>query len=214
MQGVFQRRASAPEYTHRVSCHRVIKVAGWACSRGHAASAVLIVGTLATALGVGAGCGDASIGVRLVFPSERAFFASALARIDVYDGGGSGAATPDAICRSLSVNPPAPPAGVKPVATSGLADACDFADASVRIDGVGVGRRVFFVETVDHSSTTIVRGCTVVDLAAEPSASADDELVAVVNVQLATLPTFPTAPPSCTTLDEKCKEKVECKPES
>jgi hypothetical protein len=181
-------------------------------SRRRAACALL--GLLALAVGAGAGCGDASVGVRLVFPSERAFLASALARIDVYDGGGSGATSPDAICRSLSVNPPTPPAGVKPIATSGLADACDFANGSVTIDGVGVGRRVFFVETVDHDSTTIVRGCKVVDLAAEPSASANDDLVAVVDVQLATLPTFPTAPPSCTTLDEKCKEKVECKPES
>jgi hypothetical protein len=159
-------------------------------------------------------CADAAIGVRLVFPSERAFLASALARIDVYDGEGAGDRSPDAICRSLSVNPPAPPAGVKPIATSGLGDVCGFADGSVRIEGIGVGRRVVFVETVDHESTTIVRGCTVVDLLDEAAPTGDDAVVAVVDVQLATLPAFPTTPPACVTIDEKCKEKVECKPAS
>jgi hypothetical protein len=158
------------------------------------------------------GCADPSVGVRLVFPSERAFLVTANARIDVYDGEGTGAQSPDAICRSLSVNPPAPPSGVKPIATTGLSDVCGFLDGAVRVDGVGVGRRVFFVETVDFDSRTIVRGCRVVDVSAEPTENADGDLVDVVDVQLATLPGFPSEPAGCASIDEKCKENVSCKP--
>jgi hypothetical protein len=159
-----------------------------------------------------AGCADPQVGVRLVFPSERSFLVTANARIDVYDGDGAGAQSPDAICRSLSVNPPAPPAGMTPIATTGLTDVCGFLAGAVRVDGIGVGRRVFFVETVDFDSRTIVRGCKVVDVGADPTAAADGDLVDVVDVQLATLPDFPSEPAGCASIDEKCKENVSCKP--
>ncbi len=169
---------------------------------------------LAAAVGVASGCGDAAVDVRLIFPSERAFLVSALGRIEVYDGEGSDDTSPDAICRSLSVSPPAPPAGVKPIATTGLTDVCALHDGQVRIDDVGVGRRVVFVETVDHDSKTIVRGCTVVDID-DSSSSADGRgAPQPLTVQLATLPAFPTAQPACDTIEDKCKEKVECKPGS
>jgi hypothetical protein len=168
----------------------------------------------------GAACDQPALGVRLVFPSERAFLASALARVDVYDGGGSGATSPDAVCRSLSVNPPAPPPGVKPIATSGGADVCAFRAGGVVVDDVGVGRRVFFVEAEDFAAQAIVRGCTVVDVAAEPQDLEGDDAGAArqlgvdgfVTIQLATLPDFPAEAPACTTVEEKCEENVECVP--
>ena len=164
---------------------------------------------LAAVLGA---CADPAVGVRLVFPSERAFLVTANARIDVYDGEGTGTQSPDAVCRSLSVNPPTPPPGVKPIATTGLSDVCGFLDGAVRVEGVGVGRRVFFVETVDFESRTIVRGCKVVDVSAEPSAAGAGDLVDIIDVQLATLPEFPSEPAGCASIDEKCKENVSCKP--
>jgi hypothetical protein len=170
---------------------------------------VLLFACVGASLG---GCADPAVGVRLVFPSERAFLASSNARIDVYDGEGTGAQSPDAICRSLSVTPPSPPAGVKPLATTGLNDVCGFFDGAVRVDSVGVGRRVFFVESVDFESRTVVRGCKVVDVGAEPTANADGDLVDVIDVQLATLPDFPAAPPGCASIEEKCQENVSCKP--
>jgi hypothetical protein len=173
---------------------------------------VLVVVLLAVCGGVSGACADPAVGVRLIFPSERAFLVSANARIDVYDGEGSGAQGPDAVCRSLSVNPPAPPAGVKPLATSGLGEICGFLDGAVRIEGVGVGRRVFFVEAVDFDSRTVVRGCKVVDVSDAPSGDGDDTFVDVIDVQLATLPEFPAAPPGCESIDQKCKEKISCKP--
>jgi hypothetical protein len=162
------------------------------------------------------GCGEPAVGVRLVFPSEEAFLQTAVARIDVYDGTGSGAKGPDAICRSLSVNPPAPPAGVKPIATSGLSDVCDFRAGGAPIPGVGIGRRVVFVEALDFSSQAIVRGCSVVDVNGVVDAPADDaaafDVVDFVTIQLATLPEFPSVAPTCASVEEKCEERISCKP--
>lgn len=165
-----------------------------------------------------AACKQPNVGVRLVFPSEQTFLATALARVDVYDGGGSGEKSPDAICRSLSVTPPTPPAGVAPLATSGATDVCKFRGGGVALADVGVGRRVFFVEAQDFGSQAILRGCGVFDVYGDDAplegddkgAAADLDVNAFVDVQLATLAEFPVEPPTCASVQEKCEENVAC----
>lgn len=165
-----------------------------------------------------AGCSEPSVGVRLVFPAELTFLATATARVDVYDGGDSGERSPDAICRSLSVTPPTPPDGVKPLATSGSTDVCLFRAGGVLLEKVGVGRRVFFVEAQDFNGQAILRGCGVFDVFGDDQALAGDDegaakdlgVNAFVDVQLATLPEFPTEVPTCTSVKDKCDEGVPC----
>lgn len=183
----------------------------------------LLVLAPCAAFALGGACSQPSVGVRLVFPSEQTFLASALARIDVYDGGGSGEKSPDAICRSLSITPPTPPEGVAPLATSGNTDICDFRAGGVDLKDVGVGRRVFFVEAQDFTGQAILRGCGVFDvfgddqLGKEGGVEGDDEAAArdlgvtdFVDVQLATLAEFPVDPPTCASVQEKCEENVAC----
>jgi hypothetical protein len=170
---------------------------------------------LAAVLG---GCTDPAVGVRLVFPSELTFLATANARVDVYDGSEQGERSPDAICRALAVTPPTPPAGVSPLTTSGTQDACLFRAGGVELNRVGVGRRVFFVEAQDFAGQSILRGCTVRDLSTEAAvlegddagAASDLGVGALVDVQLATLPEFPPTTPSCASVAEKCDEGVSC----
>jgi hypothetical protein len=176
------------------------------------------IAPLLLVVGAGAACQQPTVGVRLVFPSEETFLASALARVDVFDGSESGAKSPDAICRSLSVTPPTPPEGVKPLATSGNNDVCLFRAGGIDLKDVGVGRRVFFVEAQDFSSQAILRGCAVEDVFGDDQAlEGDDEGAAAdlgvngfVEIQLATLPEFPAAPPTCASVEEKCEENVSC----
>jgi hypothetical protein len=166
-------------------------------------------------------CQEPTLAVQLVFPSELTFLHTAVARIDVYDGSGTGERSPDAICRSLSTNPPAPPSGVQPIATSGSANACQFADGGVVLEHVGVGRRVILVEGEDFDGAAIVRGCTVVDVFGDDAPATDDATPAVitelganaaVTVPLAILPAFPAGDAGCTSMTEKCEEDVSCRP--
>jgi hypothetical protein len=165
-----------------------------------------------------AGCQQPTVGVRLVFPSEQTFLASALARIDVYDGTDTGERSPEAICRSLSVTPPTPPEGVAPIVTSGTTDVCLFRAGGVDLKDVGVGRRVFFVEAQDFNGQAILRGCLIEDVFGDPQElEGDDQGTAndlgvngFVEVQLATLPEFSVVPPTCATVEDKCEENVAC----
>ena len=141
------------------------------------------------------GCRQPTVGVKLLFPSELAFLHAAVARIDVYDGSDVGDRSPDAICRSLSTTPPAPPTGVTPLATSGNTEICSFIGGGVVLADVGVGRRVVFVEAEDFGSQARDLGAT-----------------AVVTVPLAILPAFPAGPAGCQTVAEKCDEAVPCRP--
>ncbi len=176
--------------------------------------ACLGVGAL---VGLGAGCDRPTVAVRLVFPSEQTFLASALARLDVYDGGGTGERSPDAICRSLSVTPPTPPQGVAPIASIST-DVCDFRAGGVDLRDVGVGRRVFFVEAQDFSGQAILRGCAVEDVYGDAQQLDGDDAGAAkdlgangfVEVQLATLPEFPAEAPTCASVEEKCEENTAC----
>lgn len=170
-----------------------------------------------------AACSEPTVAVKVVFPSEETFLHAAVARIDVYDGSGTGERSPDAICRSLSVNPPAPPTGVSPLSTSGNSDPCAFRDGGVQLDGIGVGRRVIFVEAQDFDGQSILRGCTVVDIYGDTEdLSGDDAVIAsglgaveVVEVSLAILPDFPQSAPGCDDVDAKCgEEPVSCRPAS
>jgi hypothetical protein len=173
----------------------------------------------ATALGLAA-CQEPAVGVALVFPSERAFLAAASARVDVYDGSEVGERSPESICRSLSVNPPTPPAGVRPLASSGTTDVCELRGGRLQLEAVPVGRRLFFVEATDFNSTAILRGCTVADVFGDEASTGDDDdiraselgVVALVRVQLATLPEFPAEAPGCANVAEKCEENVSCRP--
>lgn len=165
-----------------------------------------------------AGCQQPTVGVRLVFPSEQTFLASALARVDVYDGTDTGERSPEAICRSLSVTPPTPPQGVAPIVTSGTTDVCLFRAGGVDLKDVGVGRRVFFVEAQDFNGQAILRGCLIEDVfgdaqeleGEDQGAASDLGVNGFVEVQLATLPEFPSAAPSCTSVEDKCVESVSC----
>ncbi len=166
------------------------------------------------------GCRQPTVGVKLLFPSELAFLHAAVARIDVYDGSDVGDRSPDAICRSLSTTPPAPPTGVTPLATSGNTEICSFIGGGVVLADVGVGRRVVFVEAEDFGSQAILRGCAVVDVFGDDEAvSGKDATIArdlgataVVTVPLAILPAFPAGPAGCQTVAEKCDEAVPCRP--
>jgi hypothetical protein len=156
------------------------------------------------------GCAEPSIDVRLVFPSERAFLSSMTARVDVYAGTGTDDQSPEATCLRLAVATSFPPPGLRPLATSGVQDVCAFSEGSVRIADVGVGRRVLWAGALDEAAQLLVAGCAIVDLTENERDG--DGIVDTLDLQLSTLPAFPPSPPSCATVDEKCKEKIECKP--
>lgn len=142
---------------------------------------------------VGAGCAPTDITYRLRFPSEEAFLMSSTARVEVYDGTGTGDRSPDAICRKLSV---LQPAGVNTVAVSDVRQVCEFLEGNVDLRTLEEGRLVFAASAVDANFTTILSGCAVVDVV--PGIDS-------VEIQLSTLPSYPDAPtPPQTTLDEKC----------
>ena len=162
------------------------------------------------------GCSEPVVGVRLRFPSERTFLITNTITVDVYDGEGTGAQSPDAICRALSVTTSVAPAGVQALQSSGNTSACQLLDGGVSFEGVDVGRRVFFAEAVDAAGAAILRGCTVADVFGDPQelAGEDDEIAtalganALVDVQLATLPTYPEDQiPSCADVAAKCGEE-------
>lgn len=169
---------------------------------------VVTVGTL--------GCSEPIVGVRLRFPSERTFLIANTITVDVYDGSGAGAQSPDAICRALSVTTSVAPAGVQALRSTGNTSACELLDGGVSFTGVDVGRRVFFAEAVDVGGAAILRGCAVADVFgdAQPLAAEDEEVAdalgasALVDVQLATLPTYPEDQiPSCADVAAKCGEE-------
>jgi hypothetical protein len=177
----------------------------------------IIVGVL---LGGIAGCREPTVGVRLVFPAEEAFLLSNTISVDVYDGGGSGETSPDAICRALSVESAVAPAGVQPLKSAANTAACGVLDGGVSFDDLSVGRRVFFAEAADLQGVPILRGCTVADIfgdddeglageAAEDASSLGAN--AIVNVQLATLPSYPDGvTPLCEDITAKCEENKPC----
>lgn len=142
---------------------------------------------------VGAGCAPTDVTYRLRFPSEEAFLMSSTARVEVYDGTGTGAQSPDAICRKLSV---LQPAGVNTLAVSDVRQVCEFLEGNVDLRTLEEGRLVFAASAVDANFTTILSGCAVVDVV--PG-------VESVEIQLSTLPSYPDAPtPPFATLEEKC----------
>lgn len=140
-----------------------------------------------------AACEPPTVPYRLRFPSEETFLLSSTARVDVYDGTGSGEGSPDAICRALSVGQPAP---VATLASTGKRDVCEFLSSPGLPIDVDTGRLVLFAEAEAEDGTKLLRGCAVVD--AYPDSEA-------VEVQLSTLPTYPDAPvPSCPNQQAKC----------
>lgn len=165
-----------------------------------------------------AACAKPAVAVRLVFPSEETFLVSSVATIDVYDGSGSGETSPDAICRALSVESSKPPAGLSSLASTSKRNVCELRGGAVALEDVDVGRRVVFAQA-DSGTTALLRGCVVVDLFGDADElegddkSAAEELGvnAIVDVPLATLPTYPSdATPTCKDVDEKCEENKSC----
>jgi hypothetical protein len=172
--------------------------------------ALLVVG-----VGMLAACQEPSIGVRLRFPSEQTFLITNTVTIDVYDGEGTGAQSPDAICRALSVESAVAPAGLQPLKSSRNTNACQFIDGGVSFDGVETGRRVFFAEAISFDASAILRGCTVADLSTTPGpddpAAAELGVQSLVDIQLATLPTYPdNVQPACEDVVQKCAENKPC----
>ena len=168
---------------------------------------------------VGAACSQPVVAVRLRFPSEQTFLITNTVTVDVYDGGGSGKKSPDAICRALSVETSVAPDGVQALDSSGNTNACQLLDGGVHFENVDVGRRVFFAEAVDFTGTAIMRGCTVADVFGDREKISDDEkeaadklhATAFVQVQLATLPAYPDAAvPKCADVKAKCQENQKC----
>ena len=168
-----------------------------------------------------AGCSVPVVGVRLKFPSQETFLVTNTVTIDVYDGTGAGAKSPDAICRALSVENSVAPDDVLALESSGNTAACRLLDGGVAFQNVDVGRRVFFAEAVDFKGTAIMRGCTVADVFGDAGELADDEKDAAqklggatsfVSVQLATLPTYQAITPTCADVKAKCQENQQCVP--
>lgn len=162
------------------------------------------------------GCQSEAVGVRLLFPSERTFLLAETVSLSVYDGEGTGEASPDAICRALSVQSSVAPAGLQPVATSLNQPACTFLDGGVAFDAVETGRRVFFAEASGADGLPALRGCTVADVYPDPSDDPEAAALGVtgfVEVQLATLPSFPDEQtPACADVAAKCQENLPCAP--
>lgn len=162
------------------------------------------------------GCDNEAVGVRLRFPSERTFLLTNTVSLSVYDGEGAGEASPDAICRSLSVVSSVAPAGLQPLQTSLNQPACTFLHGGVSFSEVQTGRRVFFAEATSFDGTPSLRGCSVADVFPDPSDDPEAAGLGVtgfVEVQLATLPSFPDEQtPGCADLNAKCQENQPCAP--
>ncbi len=162
------------------------------------------------------GCQGEAVGVRLLFPSERTFLLAETVSLSVYDGGGAGETSPDAICRSLSVVSSVAPAGLQPLATSLNQPACTFLDGGVTFDAIETGRRVFFAEASSAAGVPALRGCAVADLYPDTDDDAEAAALGVtgfVEVQLATLPSFPDEQsPVCADVAAKCQENQQCAP--
>ncbi len=174
-----------------------------------------------SAAGLGAGCSQPVVGIRLRFPSQQTFLITNTVTVDVYDGDGQGDKGPDAICRALSVETSVAPEGVQALKSSGNTSACQLLDGGVTFDDIDVGRRVFFAEAVDFQGTAIMRGCTVADVFGDKEQLKDDQKEAAdklgatsfVEVQLATLPTYPDdLTPTCDDVKAKCEENKPCVP--
>jgi hypothetical protein len=182
--------------------------------------ALRLVFTASAAALLGA-CGAPDVGYALIFPSEETFLVSENARVEIYDGTGIEAESPDAICRALSVGRAAP---VATLDSTGLRGVCDFR-AGLAIPQVPVSRLVFFAEAIDAAGTSMLRGCSVVDVSASLPASCDTDDdcpasygcrtrlvggepldVCVLGIQLATLPNYPAEPDlsSCPNQETKC----------
>lgn len=162
------------------------------------------------------GCQNEAVGVRLRFPSERTFLLTNTVSLSVYDGEGTGEASPDAICRSLSVVSSVAPAGLQPLQTSLNQPACTFLDGGVSFSAIETGRRVFFAEATSFEGSPVLRGCSVADVFPDPSDDPEADALDVtgfVEVQLATLPSFPDEQaPSCADVTAKCQENQPCAP--
>lgn len=162
------------------------------------------------------GCQGEAVGVRLLFPSERTFLLAETVSLSVYDGEGTGDASPDAICRSLSVVSSVAPAGLQPLATSLNQPACTFVDGGVTFEAIETGRRVFFAEASSAAGVPALRGCAVADLFPDATDDPEAETLGVtgfVEVQLATLPSFPDEQtPACADVAAKCQENQQCAP--
>lgn len=173
----------------------------------------------ALALALAGACREPTVGVRLRFPSEETFLVTNTVTVDVYDGEGAGEQSPDAICRALSVQTSVAPAGVQTLESSGNTSACQVLGGGVTFEHVSVGRRVFFAEAVDFDGAAILRGCAVADVFGDDEELAGDEADAakklganaLVEVQLATLPTYPDGiAPACENVTAKCEENKPC----
>lgn len=171
-----------------------------------------LVGAIGAACVAAGACAPPQVGLRLRFPSAESFLLSSTARVEIYDG----ADAPDAICRALSVGQPA---GIRTLQSTGKQDVCLF-HAGVEIDAIDVGRKVIFAEVDDATGTGILRGCAVVDVAGTEQLDDSDRaradalgVVRFVEVQLATLPTYPAdVEPTCADVDQKCEQKMDCVP--
>lgn len=181
----------------------------------------LVLGGVSGLLGLGgvAACREPTVGVALRFPSEATFLLTNTITVDVYDGSGTGDEGPDAICRSLSVQTSVTPPGAEILESSGNRNACEALDGAIAFEHIAVGRRVFFAEAVDFTSTAILRGCTVADVFGDEQslegarAETAKALGAngLVEVQLATLPTYPDGvTPACENVAAKCEENKPC----
>jgi hypothetical protein len=164
------------------------------------------------------GCAKPTVAVRLVFPSEETFLLSSVATIDIYDGSGTGDKSPDAICRALSVESSQAPAGVSSLASTSKRDVCELRGGAVTLEDVDVGRRVVFAQA-ESGATVLLRGCVVADIFGDDeSLEGDDKdaatalgATALVDVPLATLPTYPSdTEPLCADVNEKCEERKPC----
>ena len=147
-----------------------------------------------------AGCGNADVQYRLVFPHQNTFLLSQLASVTVYDAKD---VNPDQVCRALSVGKAA---DAQSLISTGDQNVCEFAnpDSSVtRLQGLGVGRLIFFAKATDIQGNALLRGCTVVDVTPETE---------TIDIQLATLPQYPSDLPTdilddaCTSLQQKCSD--------
>jgi hypothetical protein len=161
-------------------------------------------------------CQEPSVGLRVRFPSIESFLVTTSMQLTVLDGAGTGPQSPDAVCRALSLTSATPPDGVNTLASAGPKDPCEFR-SGVKLDGIGVGRRVVYVEA-QSNAVAVMRGCSVVDVfgdAADALSAEDKKLAtsldvnALIDVQLATLPTFPDAPQvTCQSVQDKCDGPV------
>jgi len=190
---------------------------GFRCTTTGAPRRLQALGALLTVVAATSACQEPSVGVRLRFPSQETFLVTSTVTVDIYDGEGVGEQSPDAICRALSVQSAVAPAGLQPLKSSRNTNACEFLDGGVSFQGLEVGRRVFFAEAVSFDASAILRGCVVADVVdapqadVDPTASTELDVQSIVDIQLATLPTYPDdVQPACEDVNAKCVENVQC----